>query len=113
MAFLLPENLPSRSDVPQAVRDMAAVLRDHLGDDSTVWLDHEDDQPFLIVFKPQCGIVLIHVVEGGARGLEAKARKILKSNKKITYSQGFLMYPMHKEEVITLVQEKFEQSSNI
>ena len=87
MAFLLPENLPSRSDVPQAVRDMAAVLRDHLGDDSTVWLDHEDDQPFLIVFKPQCGIVLIHVVEGGARGLEAKARKILKSNKITTFDE--------------------------
>ena len=81
MAVLLPENLPSRSDVPQAVRDMAAVLRDHLGDDSTVWLDHEADQPFLIVFKPQCGIVLIHVVEGGAQSLEAKARKILKSTR--------------------------------
>ena len=31
--------------------------------------------------------------------------KILKSNKKITYKQAFLMYPMHKDEVITLVKE--------
>ncbi|MFN3219814.1 MAG: DEAD/DEAH box helicase [Acidimicrobiales bacterium] len=78
MAFLLPENLGSRSDVPQAVRDVATALRDLVEDDVTVWLEGEDDEPYLVVLDPASGVLLVHVVSGGARTLTREAGKILK-----------------------------------
>lgn len=78
MAFLLPENLGSRSDIPQAVREVAAVFRDFVDQDVTVWLEHADDDPYLVVFDPQHGIVFVHVVQGGARSLVKQEGRLLK-----------------------------------
>ena len=87
MAFLLPENLASRSDVPQAIRDMAAALRDHTDDSVTVWLDEVQGAPYLIVFDPASGVFLVHVVEGGARGLERETGRIRKKKVAVSFSE--------------------------
>jgi hypothetical protein len=34
--------------------------------------------------------------------------KILKSRKAITYAQAFLMYPMHKDEIVTLIDVNYD-----
>lgn len=70
MAYLVPENLPSRSNVPSAVQEVAGALRDFVGDDVTVWLDERTDgSSHLAVLDPAFGVLLIRVVEGGVRAL--------------------------------------------
>ena len=97
MAFLIPENLASRSDVPARIREVAGALRDSLSEDATVWLenlspeaqlnlpledeDEKDSQePFLAVALPGCGLLLIHVLEGGRRALASARGKRLGEN---------------------------------
>lgn len=69
MAFLIPENIASRSDIPPALQNVAAALRDRLPEDVTVWLDHEveDDDPYLTVLDPSVGIALIYAPKITAR----------------------------------------------
>ena len=43
MAFLQPQNIPSRSDVPARLQNVAKCLREFLPDDVTVWLERTDD----------------------------------------------------------------------
>jgi len=38
--------------------------------------------------------------------------KILKNRKAIKFDQMFLMYPMHKDEVVTLVNEDYDPAAN-
>ena len=60
MAFLIPENIPSRSDVPSRLRHVARAVRDFLPDETTVWLKKDDDRPpYLLVLDPGAGIVLM------------------------------------------------------
>lgn len=65
MAFLLPENLASRGDVPAALQSLATALRDFVDDDVTVWCD-EDPQgdPYLVVLDPRAGVALLRVRGG-------------------------------------------------
>lgn len=37
--------------------------------------------------------------------------KVLKNRKAISYEQQFLMYPMHKDEVITLVNAEYDPAA--
>lgn len=87
MAHLIPENLASRRGVPARVRSVAAVLRDQLPDDATVWLEHSDSrdqfalelaggdfgsvrsEAYLAVALPWHGLLLADVLKGGQRAL--------------------------------------------
>ncbi|MCE2528749.1 MAG: AAA family ATPase [Acidimicrobiia bacterium] len=60
MAFLIPENIPSRSSVPDRLRHVARAVRDFLPDETTVWLEANDDEPpYLLVLDPGAGILLM------------------------------------------------------
>ena len=60
MAFLTPENIPSRSSVPDRLRQVAWALRDFTPDDTTVWLkEKEGGGPYLELLDPGAGILLI------------------------------------------------------
>lgn len=104
MAYLIPENLASRSDVPARIGSVAAALRDQLPDDATVWLEHtgsgrlaldlavaDADQPdfHLAVALPRHGLLLADVLEGGRRalarrpGLEIDAGRIEEATRRL------------------------------
>jgi hypothetical protein len=71
MAFLLPENIPSRSGIPDRLRQTARALRDFTPDEVTVWLrETMAGLPYLIVLDPAAGILLLD-----APSLSAKARR--------------------------------------
>ena len=82
MAFLVPDNLGSRKDVPDAVRRVARAFQTGLEEDSTVWFeplfDPENQRPHFVVLVPQHGVVVLEVVKGkqgsvlGAIGGEIK-----------------------------------------
>ena len=60
MAFLTPENIPSRSGVPDRLRQVARALRDFMPYETTVWLaEKEGGAPYLEVLDPAAGIVVI------------------------------------------------------
>jgi hypothetical protein len=62
MAFLIPENIASRSDVSGVLQSIAKAFRDDVPDDVTVWLDQEGDagEQYLTVLDPTIGIALIY-----------------------------------------------------
>ncbi len=63
-AFLIPENIPTRDDLPSALRGMAQALRDLLPEDVTVWLEDRDGQaPFLLILDPSCGVLALDVMD--------------------------------------------------
>lgn len=82
MAFLVPDNLGSRKDVPETVRRVASAFQTGLEGDSTVWyeplFDPENERPHFVVLVPQHGVVVLEVVKGkqgsvlGAIGGEIK-----------------------------------------
>lgn len=69
-AFLIPDNIASRDDLPSTLRTVAQVLRDALPEEVTVWLegDREGD-PYLLVLDPSCGALVLGAVD--ERGLQA------------------------------------------
>jgi hypothetical protein len=74
VAFLIPENIASRSDIPAALQGVARAFRDFLPDDVTVWLDEHDgprDEPYLTVLDPSAGIALVHAPKITARDASA------------------------------------------
>lgn len=70
MAFLIPENLRTRNDVPPGVAMTARVLRETLDDSATVWyeplFDGSGERPDLVVLVPDVGILVLEVVESKA-----------------------------------------------
>lgn len=78
MAFLIPENLRSRKDVPFGVSRLARVLQDALEDSATVWyeplFDPSGERPDVVVLVPDAGILVLEVLEAkpgmimGSRG---------------------------------------------
>lgn len=79
MAHLQPENLASRSDVPERLHEVARHLRDHLPDEVTVWLERtgdgegaalrrefgdssaadDDSDSYLVVLDPKAGLAVL------------------------------------------------------
>lgn len=74
MAFLIPDNLRSRQDVPPGIRRVASAFQVGLDEDVTVWYeplyDPDGEKPHLVVLIPDRGIVVLEV-------LEVKAQKLL------------------------------------
>lgn len=70
MAFLIPENLRTRTDVPTGVSRLARVLQESLDDAATVWyeplFDGSGERPDLVVLVPDIGILIIEMVEAKA-----------------------------------------------
>ena len=86
MAFLIPQNIPSRNDLPARLQAVARALRDSLPDEATVWLERSgtgdraalalefdidfdqesspaNQEPFLLVFDPEAGIAVLETRE--------------------------------------------------
>ena len=60
MAFLLPENIASRSGIPERLRQVAKALRDFTPKKVTVWLRETDRGiKYLVVLDPAAGIAVI------------------------------------------------------
>ena len=75
MAFLLPENIPSRSGVPDRLRQVARALRDFAPDQVTVWLrETESGLPYLVVLDPGSGIAVIDAPSLSSRGQARRSR---------------------------------------
>ena len=75
MAFLLPENIPSRSGVPDRLRQVARALRDFAPEQVTVWLrETERGLPYLVVLDPASGIMVIDAPPLSARGQSQRRR---------------------------------------
>lgn len=92
MAFLQPENLASRSDVPERLHEVARHLRDDLPEEVTVWLERtgegeaaalrrefdgvtatgDDGDCYLVVLDPQAGIAV----------LQAPSRRQIKASRR-------------------------------
>jgi hypothetical protein len=68
MAFLIPDNLRSRKDVPDSIRRVAQAFQIAFEDDATVWyeplFDPEGRYPHLVVLEPRIGIVVLEVLKG-------------------------------------------------
>lgn len=73
MAFLIPDNLKSRTDVPASIQRVARAFEVGLGDDVSVWYeplyDPSGEKPHLIVLFPSWGIVVLEVLEVKSGGL--------------------------------------------
>ena len=102
MAFLIPQNIPSRNDLPARLQTVARALRDFLPREVTVWLertgtgdratlalefDIDFDQvfsptnqdPYLVVFDPASGIAVLEAPSPRSlarRGVLALRRKL-------------------------------------
>lgn len=60
MAFLIPENIPSLSTVPERLSQVARALRDFTPHDTTVWLrDQDAGTPYLELLDPGAGILVV------------------------------------------------------
>lgn len=70
MAFLIPENLRSRSDILPGVSRLARLLQDSLDDAATVWyeplFDPDGDRPDVVVLVPDVGVLVLEVLEAKA-----------------------------------------------
>jgi hypothetical protein len=73
MAFLIPDNLKSRRDAPEAVRRVAAAFEVGLDDSAVVWYeppyDPSGEKPHLVVLLPDRGIAVLEVFDVKAAGL--------------------------------------------
>lgn len=67
MAYLIPDNLRSRRDVPPAAGSLARLLGDALDDSATVWyeplFDVDGDRPDLVVLIPDTGVLVIEILQ--------------------------------------------------
>lgn len=102
MAFLIPQNIPSRNDLPARLQTVARALRDCLPEEVTVWLERSgtgvrdtlalefdfdfdqgsspaNQEPYLLVFDPASGIAVLEAPSRRAlarRGVRALRRKL-------------------------------------
>lgn len=73
MAFIIPDNLRSRRDVPNAMRRTASAFQVGLDEGVTVWYEPPFDptgrRPHYVVFFPDMGIAVLEVLQVRASGL--------------------------------------------
>ena len=70
MGFLIPENIPSRNDVPALLQEVARCLRDMVDDSVSVWLHPTNHEPVaLLVLDPSAGVVLMDAPSPAKLGL--------------------------------------------
>lgn len=60
MAFLLPENIPTRNDISSRLNMVGKLLKDIAPDKVTVWLGRDDrEEAHLLVLDPSSGILVV------------------------------------------------------
>jgi hypothetical protein len=73
VAFLIPDNLKSRRDAPDAIRRVAAAFEVGLDESAVVWYeppyDPSGEKPHLVVLLPDHGIVVLEVLDVKPGGL--------------------------------------------
>lgn len=73
LAFLIPDNLKSRSDVPSHIRRVADAFQIGLDESATLWYeplyDPEGERPHFVLFAPDRGIVVFEVLSSDASGV--------------------------------------------
>lgn len=73
MAFLIPDNMKSRADVPAVMQRVARALQMSLDDDAIVWYeplyDPTGERPHLVVLLPSHGIAVLEVLDVRAERL--------------------------------------------
>lgn len=75
MAFLLPDNIPSRSGIPTRLRQVARCLKDFTPEHVTVWLrETASGLPYLVVLDPASGIMVVDAPPLSARGRSRRRR---------------------------------------
>lgn len=71
MAFLIPDNLKSRQDVPAQLRRVASAFQVALDEDVLVWFEPlynpAGEKPHFVLLFPGRGIVVLEVFEANAR----------------------------------------------
>ena len=79
MAFLIPEGLRSRKDVPESIRRVAGALQTALDDDVTVWFEplfHPiKERPHPVVLEPRRGVGVVEVLRGESQAPLRGARR--------------------------------------
>ena len=75
MAFLIPENLSTRRDVPAAASRLAKAMREALDDDATVWYEPlfgaGQERPDIVALVPDSGVLVLQILgakNGALRG---------------------------------------------
>ncbi|MEW6751172.1 MAG: 3'-5' exonuclease [Candidatus Latescibacterota bacterium] len=78
MAFLVPDNLKSRRDVPGPIQRVAKALEMGLDDRATVWFEPPFDpsrqKPHFVLLLPDRGVVVMEVFEAKAGGILGTVR---------------------------------------
>ena len=96
MAYLQPENIPSRNDLPDRLQQVARAFRDLVADEVTVWLERTGDgevdalrrefdaadsgstrsttEPYLVVLDPESGIAVVEAPAPSRRRRSAARR---------------------------------------
>lgn len=73
MAFLIPDNLKSRQDVPAGIRRAASAFEIGLDETAVVWYeplyDPKGEKPHLVVMLPERGIAVLEVVDAKATNI--------------------------------------------
>jgi superfamily I DNA and RNA helicase len=81
VAFLIPENLRTRRDVPPAVATLARILSDHLDFGATVWYEPlfavDDQRPDLVVLVPDAGVLVLQVLQAKRTAVVGIAGNVL------------------------------------
>lgn len=91
MAFLIPDNLKSRKDVPEPIRTLAKALEIALDSTATLWFeplfDPTGDRPHFVLLLPDRGIVVLELLEiakaGGLLGLVKGKIRVLRDGKEV------------------------------
>ena len=85
MAFLLPENIPSRSGVPARLRQVARAFRDFAPEEVTVWLrETAAGRPHLVVLDSAAGMMVIDVPRLSARRSRRRGDRVFDSFDMVT-----------------------------
>lgn len=78
MAFLIPDNIKSRKDVPSAIQRVAKALEIALDDTATLWFeplfDPSKQKPHYVLLLPDRGVVVMEVLEAKSSGILGSVR---------------------------------------
>ncbi len=87
MAYLIPENLSTRRDVPAAACRLAKALREALDDDATVWYEPlfgaGRKRPDLVALVPDSGVLVLEILgakSGALRGVRGGGLVVIDRN---------------------------------
>lgn len=85
MAFLIPDNIRSRKDIPAPLKRVAGAFMTALDDDVFVWFeplyDPAGDKPHFVLLIPSRGVVVLEVLDANAKTFLGVFRGKLRFNR--------------------------------